>query len=67
LRFATGGEEQEISEHKAVEKAIELSTNVRKADSIQAAAARSTAVGRKAKVARAHWSALPDTSQWNLV
>src|SRR5271156_7047380 len=28
LRFATGGEEQEISEPKAVEKAIELSINV---------------------------------------
>jgi hypothetical protein len=35
LRFAAGGEDQELSEHKAIEKAIEVSTNVRKADSIQ--------------------------------
>jgi len=51
LRFATGGEEQEISEHNAVEKAIELSTNVRKADSIQAAPARSS-VGQKTSKGR---------------
>lgn len=35
MRFATGGEDQAISEHKAIEKAIELSSNVHKADPIQ--------------------------------